>query len=1275
MQAQFEAFHYSASMRARSSIPAACCKHARAVKRLSSCILYVGLLLSAATALAIDNPDVESLIPKVSALYNAGKYKDAVPIAEQILAYMENAFGPEDPLTAYSLTNLASLYTAMGDYAKAEPLYQRALQIREKALGPEHADTAVILNNLGELYYELGNYTKAEKFLRRSLQIREKTLGLEHSGTATSLNDLAILYRAMGEYAKAEPLLQRALKIHEKEFGSEHAATALSFNSLGLLYSDMGDYAKAASLYQRALTIREKVLGPEHPETAVSLSNLANVYRDIGDYTKAESLCQRALAIREKTLGPEHRDTAASLNNLAVLYLSMGDYLKTEPLFQRALRIHEKVLGPDHPDTATSLSNLGRLYNSMGEYAKAEPLYTRALTIREKVVGPEHPDTAASLNNLATLYEDAGDYPKAEPLFERALSINEKVFGPGHRNTALSLNNLGLLYTNIGEYAKAESLYQRALKIRDAVGPEHPETVSTLNNLALLYMQMGDYAKAEHLYERALRVGEKALGPNHPEIAFTLDNLAGLYRGIGDYFKAKTLYERALDIRERSLGLEHPQTAYSLNNLAELHQHLGDYAQAEPLLQRALRIREKTLGPQHPDVVSTLSNLAQLYENTGDRARAESLLNRALEISEKVLGPEHRTTAIVLHNLAALYQHSGEYSKAEPLYERALHIREKTLGPSDPDITLSLTNLAWLKLDVAKISDARGLAVKSAAFQLKTLSNVLSFCSEQQRLAYQNTIDPYTLFAALDGSDSELASTCLHYKGVVLDSIIEDHRLAERRKNKEDQDLAQRLNADRQRLGQMLLETPKVFTDQSTKQIQQLEQEVEQIEGKLARHVAGLGRPRRALAVTVGQVQASIPRDGVLIEYLRYPRYLGRGKFEAGYGAIVLTTKGTPRWVPIGRADEIEKSIRRYRNQVADSETADTTLEETLRGLFDQIWAPVQKVLPDQTRTVIISPDAQLNFISFATLLTSKDRFLAEDYDIQYVSSGRDLLHDIKLAPNSQLIAFGNPDFSLNTLAAKKEAPMAVPKIALRGKTRQTLEELDLPALPGTKAECALLAERAKQWKWPCSHFLAADATEAELRKIQSPHILHLATHGFVLDAQKKDQTQVGLGSQFDMKKTRYFENPMHRAGFALTGAQTTIDAWRRGETPPTENDGIVTAEEVSTLNLEGTWLVTLSACNTGGGEAKAGEGVLGLRRGFIQAGAKNLLMTLWPISDETTVNIMAQFYEIAHDPGNAPRALAEVQRDWLVKLRKTNGLTKAVNFAGAFILSSQGKP
>jgi tetratricopeptide (TPR) repeat protein len=995
-----------------------------------------------------------------------------------------------------------------------------------------------------------------------------------------------------------------------------------------------GKYSEAVPIATKLLERCKELMGPEHPANAVILDKLGRLYTAAGDYSKAERLLQDALKIYENTLGPEDVHTATTINNLAEVYRYMGDYAKAEPLYERVLRIDEKHEGANRQSGNATLNNLALVYTATGKYKKAEDIYAKILAISERTVGPEHPDTAAICNNFADLYQAMGDYGKAEQLCLRALKIDEK-----------------------------------------ALGPEHPTIATLLSSLGALYEQTGDFAKAKSVFQRALNISEKALGPEHPSTAQNLNNLAALYEDIADYASARPLYQRALEIRKKVLGQDSPLTATTLNNLAGLYRSIGDYAHAEPLLQESSRIYEKTFGNQHRTVALALNNLAYLYEVMGAFVSAEPLYQQALRIDETALGENHPDTAVIMSNLGTLYNETGDYAKAEPLLQRALTISRKVFGPEHPRTATILNNLAILELDLANIPEARALAQRSGKAQLKALSTVLSFCSEPQRLAYQNTVDPYGVFAAINGSDSELALACLRYKGVVLDSIIEDRVLAEASRNKEQRETVQRLNTDRQRLGQLLLETPKASDDQSTKQIEQLEREIEQIEGDLGRHVAGLGRARRALTVTVEAVQTAIPTNGALIEYLRYPHYLGRAKFEPHYGAIVLLAKGKPRWIPIGKAEEIEKSVMRYRSQVADQETTDVTLRETLRALFDQVWAAVQQVLPVNTRTVIISPDAQLNFVSFATLLSPKDQFLAEDHTIQYVSSGRDLLRDITLAANSQLIAFGNPDFGVKPPPAEKIEPIVTQQVAFRGKTREALEELGFRALKGTEKECAILAERAKQWKWPCSRFLAADATEAELRKCKSPYILHLATHGFFIDVKKEDRTQLGLTSPFEMRKSRYFENPMHRAGLALAGARATIDAWRKGETPPTENDGIVTAEEVSTLKLNGTWLVTLSACDTGTGEAKSGEGVLGLRRGFIQAGAKNLLMTLWPISDEDTVYIMARFYDAAHRTGNAPRALADVQRDWLVKLRKTDGLTKAVNLAGPFILNSQGKP
>src|SRR5439155_4415919 len=149
---------------------------------------------------------------------------------------------------------------------------------------------------------------------------------------------------------------------------------------------------------------------------------------------------------------------------------------------------------------------------------------------------------------------------------------------------------------------------------------------------------------------------------------------------------------------------------------------------------------------------------------------------------------------------------------------------------------------------------------------------------------------------------------------------------------------------------------------------------------------------------------------------------------------------------------------------------------------------------------------------------------------------------------------------------------------------------------------------------------------------------------------------------------------PMLRSGLALAGAKHTLEAWAKGQAVPADNDGIVTAEEIGCLNLRGTRLVVLSACDTGMGEARAGEGVLGLRRGFIQAGAQSLLLTLWPIDDEKTAGFMLEIYAATGRTGDDARALAEVQRDWLKKLRSEKGVAEACKIAGPFILSFQGK-
>jgi tetratricopeptide (TPR) repeat protein len=792
-----------------------------------------------------------------------------------------------------------------------------------------------------------------------------------------------------------------------------------------------------------------------------------------------------------------------------------------------------------------------------GKYQEAIPIAERALEMAKRARGPEQPETADALNNLGFLFQKTGDYAKAEPLYQEALRIAQKT--PEHPYTAMVLNNLGELYRAMGEYAKAEPPYQEALRIRQKfLGPENPVTASSLNNLALLYQAMGEFAKAEPLFREVLRIRRKVLGPEHTDTAMSLNNLALLCQAMGEYIDAELFLQEALRIQQKVLGPEHAATAISLNNLAVLYQAMGEYTEAEPLLQEALRIFQKILGPENRHTAQSLNNLAVLYMHMYEYAKAEPLLQEALRVRQKVLGPQHPDTATGLDNLAALYQAMGEYAKAEPLFQDALEIRQKVLGPKHPDTVISLHNLAWLDFDLGRINEATDLARQASAAELTILSKIFAFTSEKQRLAYLDIFYPYSLFPFLKGTETDLAEAVLRYKGVVLDSIIEDRMLAEAGQGSEDKKSVEQINLDKSQLGQLLLQSPQEPSAGTNQRIEALEGDVQGIESQLAQHVAALGQARHALGVRLEQVQATIPKDGALIEYLRYWDYLGQNRSEWHYGAIVLSFKGPSLWIPLGKANDIEHLVQRYGTLVRGS-PQEEELSSNLQSLYEALWAPIGQALPTQTKRIIISPDGELNFISFATLLTKDQQFLAQTYDVQYVASGRDLLREPKQLTAKDVVLFANPDFALasTSMLAKADngSSDSASKSIGRGE-RGDIEDWSFGSLEGTQKERDELITKFTGWGSTPTAFTQEKATKGALLKIHSPYILHLATHGFFA---KEDSTatqtppESSLNNLQGVTKSKFFKNPMHRSGLALAGAQTTIDAWKRDEVPPVE--------------------------------------------------------------------------------------------------------------------------
>jgi CHAT domain-containing protein/Tfp pilus assembly protein PilF len=951
-------------------------------------------------------------------------------------------------------------------------------------------------------------------------------------------------------------------------------------------------------------------------EEARRLEKEVDALFDAGKYDAAIPLAQRELTLLEKALGPDHPEVGTALNGLASMYTMKGEYARAEPLVQRAVAVLEKALGPDHPEVADALNNLAVLYKKKGDYARAEPLYRRGLAITEKALGPDHPDVGSALNNLALLYQKKGEYARAEPLYQRAFAIMEKTLNPNHRDLALALNNLAELYRTKGEPGRAESLCLRALAIQEkTLGPDHPEVAASLNTLARLYKEKGEYVRAEPLYQRSLAILEKALGADHPNIAISLNNLALLYQKKGEHGRAEPLFLRALAIKEKALGPDHPEVATSLNNLAVLYETQGEHGRAEPLFLRALAIQEKALGPDHPEVGHSLNNLAVLYQAKENYGQVEALALRALAIQEKALGPDHPDLTAPLNTLAGLYAAQGEYGRAKPLYVRALAILEKALGPGHPEVGNSLKNLALLFWATGHVADATLALTHGQDVEEKTLGRVIAAGSEAQKRAFLATLTAQThtsIALALQTRDPEAArlalTTLLRRKGRVLDATAAGLASLRARLGPEEQKLLDDLAASRAQYITLVLQGPgKTPLPAYRSSLGTLDEQIRERETAISARSAAFRVEQQP--ITVAAVQGALPEDAALVEWVVYNAFNLKARSDNDkwglprYAVCVLSKHGDPVWIDLGDEKIINADIQALRAALRRPASAEVT--SLSRSLEARIMAPVRALL-GATRHVLLSPDGALNLIPFAALLGDDNRPLIERYSFTYLTSGRDLLRLAVPTPTRGApLVLANPEF--DAVGAHPGAGRFFPLL-------RTDEEAATVArlFPGSTVR------------------LHRDATKQSLREAHGPRLLHIGTHGYfeptvcMTDAQKASEAQ-----------TAALANPLLRSGIALAGA----NACERGH-----DEGLLTAFEASGLDLYGTKLVVLSACQTGVGDATAGDGVYGLRRALVLAGAETQVMSLWPVDGEATADLMKAYYEALAKGEGRSEAMRGVQ-------------------------------
>jgi len=960
-------------------------------------------------------------------------------------------------------------------------------------------------------------------------------------------------------------------------------------------------------------------------------------------------MASRAVALNEANAGPESLPTATSLMHQANLLNRRGDRAEAIPRYERAIHILA-TLGPEYDSRrAVLLSSEGVALRAMGEYGRAAKRYEEALVIQETNLGPDHPDLATTLNNLGVIRRLMGDYRQAREMYHQALVIREAHFGPQHEWVAESLNNLAAAESYLGSYDEALRLQERAVEVfRVSLGEDHQRYWWARLNLGISYLDMGDHDGALPICEEVLAAIRRIYGHDHIETTYALDALASCHYQAGRFDQALALYSESLQVIEKTLGVDNPEGGPTMFEVGRCQVAQGRVEEGAATMSRSLAIQEEAAGKDSSDLCDLLHQLAEAQLMLGRPPEALGFARRSREILFAEVGSEH------------------------PLYAEAILLEARALaaeGQDDQAVDLALTaediSRRHLQATMRVLSEAR--ALDYAVDRVRGLDVALSLLpmgepSDRVNRAWDSVIrSRATVLDEFIARNTGLNAQTDPAAAALLDSSL----------------------TLRERISNLSLRGPGYQDPTSYRNtLDRLRQDLDQLDRQLSLVDSRVGQARRARELGQADVMAGLPDGSALISYVLYRRADGSlppGESEDHFMAIVAA-RGLPGPVAVelGPARGITDLISEWRNQIRfGSSRVGEGERESTRGLVrvagkeagsldayldaamdlrEAVWDPLAGLVGDRNMIFLV-PDGALHLVNFCAFPADEEGFLAESgpvfHTLMTERSVVTLNEPGDIWPG--IMAIGDPDFGISPVdgdtrgtpwnSAAGSAPCA------------ELTRIQFQPLPHAREEVDQLAVI---WRSNGDddrddvHILSgAEATESAFKGEMGRHgVLHLATHGFVLT---DDCTEGSAGAS---GRTHI----LNMSGLALAGAND----WAMAEAG--SEDGILTAAEISALDMTGVNWAVLSACNTGLGDLTTrSEGVFGLCRAFSLAGARTVIVSLWPVGDESTRSWMKALYTFQQEEGMSTAQAIRRSNQMILAQRRAAGLSTHPYFWAGF--------
>lgn len=988
------------------------------------------------------------------------------------------------------------------------------------------------------------------------------------------------------------------------------------------------------------LDIKKNLYGEESPQYNLSKVKMANYYVDFTEkFAEALEIYNTSWdKIVKKEIHEGHLDYVDILDHQAVFYEENDQYAKASEILDVALEASRRKYDNLDVEYAIELDKIANLQFKIGQYAEAEKNIGEALQILEKadkdLAGGYY---AQSLITQATLFAIKGEYDEAESNINKS----EKLQRSGIRTVETSgieiEDELAEVYVDIGRYRDAEKLIEEDLKKKQKrFGANSRHLSDPLILKARLKMILGDYTMAEQIANRAYTITKDIFGEQSSKITPSLVTLAKINTTIGDYDAAETQLQKVIEIRENQFGRDHIDVARAVSDLA-LVRFYNDAPtlEVEDLFLRAERIIGKKLGGSNPNYAEVLKNLAIVYVAERRFDEAFVYLEDAANIWDRRIGRRNNINAATINMLRGdIYYSQRQYGEALGYYDKAKGIYESFFSKSHPEYVKSLSKISKAYFMQGDIKRSQAAIEEVLANYSVFIKEYFPSLSEREKAKFWNTIKQdyefyNTIVINYSGKNGELIgalyNNALLTKALLLSSSIKVRQRILSSGNVELIATYREWEAKKETLTQVL--------SMSTDQLAQagidgnvLQVEVEDLEKRLSQQSEDFSSGFESKVVTWEDVQGALKPNEVALEMVRFRVFDHSFSKDSIMYAVMYVkndSKSTPGLILLKNGKDMEsKYLKLYRNSIK------FRIEDPKS--YDHFWRPIQDVIGNPGR-IYVSADGVYNQLNLEAIKLEDGSYVLDRSNIVLVSNTKDLFYD-KITTNVVQEAntaemFGNPTYYVSSKPGAWTG-----RATTRGGNPDVIGQL-----PGTEKEVTELKDLLRNDGWVTTDHKEQQATEQAIKAMDNPKIFHIATHGFF-------QPDADLSAEdIAMNENLAAQNPLLKTGLLMAGAGDILN-----ETTSNFNldDGILTAYEAMNLNLDKTDLVVLSACETGLGEIQAGEGVYGLQRAFLVAGARTIIMSLFKVSDEATQKLMVKFYSKWLETGDKRASFIEAKQE-----------------------------